>query len=62
MTKSNMIITMQEREMELYEALKLAKRVFGEDSVYTKRMRAAWNSVWGLMNDMGIKTLDRDVR
>lgn len=62
MTKSNMIITMQEREMELYESLKLAKIVFGEDSVYTKRRRAAWNSVWGLMEDMGIKTLDRDVR
>ena len=21
-----------------------------------------WNSVWGLMKDMGIKILDRDVR
>lgn len=27
-----------------------------------KHKRAAWNSVWGLMKDMGIKTLDRDVR
>lgn len=29
MTKSTMINTIQERELELYESLRLAKRVFG---------------------------------
>ena len=62
MTKSTMINTIQERELELYESLRLAKRVFGEDSIQAKYKRAAWNSVWGLMKEMGIKTLDRDVR
>lgn len=52
MTKSTMINTIQERELELYESLRLAKRVFGEDSNDAKRRRAAWNSVWMLMNDM----------
>lgn len=62
MTKSTMINTIQERELELYESLRLSKRVFGKDSIQAKYKRAAWNSVWGLMKDMGIKTLDRDVR
>lgn len=30
MTKSTMINTIQERELELYESLRLAKRVFGK--------------------------------
>lgn len=62
MTKSTMINTIQERELELYEILRLTKRVFGEDSNKAKCRRAAWNSVWMLMNDMGIEALDRDVR
>lgn len=55
MTKSTMITTIQEN-------LKVVERVFGKDSIQAKYKRAAWNSVWGLMKDMGIKTLDRDVR
>lgn len=51
MTKSTMINTIQERELELYESLRLAKR-----------RRAAWNSVWMLMNDMGIEPLERSVK
>lgn len=31
-------------------------------TIQAKYKRAVWNSVWGLMKDMGIKTLDRDVR
>lgn len=62
MTKSTMITTIQEKELDLWENLKLLERVFGKDSIQAKHKRAAWNSVWGLMNDMGIKTLDRDVR
>ena len=62
MTKSTMITTIQEKELDLRENLKVAERVFGKDSIQAKHKRAAWNSVWGLMKDMGIKTLDRDVR
>lgn len=62
MTKSTMINTIQERELELYESLRLAKIVFGEDFNETKRRRAAWNSVWMLMNDMGIEPLERSVK
>lgn len=62
MTKSTMITTIQEKELDLWENLKLLERVFGKDSIQAKHKRAAWNSVWGLMKDMGIKTLDRDVR
>lgn len=62
MTKSTMINTIQERELELYESLRLTKRVFGEDLNETKRRRAAWNSVWMLMNDMGIEPLERSVK
>lgn len=62
MTKSTMINTIQERELELYESLRLAKRVFGEDSIQAKYKRAAWNSVWMLMNDMGIESLERSVK
>ena len=62
MTKSTMITTIQEKELELWEYLKVLERVFGKDSIQAKHKRAAWNSVWGLMKDMGIKTLDRDVR
>lgn len=62
MTKSTMINTIQERELELYESLRLAKRVFGEDFNEVKRRRAAWNSVWVLMIDMGIEPLERSVK
>lgn len=62
MTKSTMINTIQERELELYESLRLAKRVFGEDSIHAKYKRAAWNSVWMLMNVMGIESLERSVK
>ena len=61
MTKSTMI-NIQERELELYESLRLANIVFGEDSNEAKRRRAAWNSVWMLMNDMGIEPLERSVK
>lgn len=62
MTKSTMITTIQEKELDLWENLKLVERVFGKDSIQAKHKRDAWNSVWGLMKDMGIKALDRDVR
>lgn len=62
MTKSTMITTIQEKELDLWENLKLLEREFGKDSIQAKHKRAVWNSVWGLMNDMGIKALDRDVR
>ena len=62
MTKSTMITIIQEKELDLWENLKLVERVFGKDSIQAKYKRDAWNIVWGLMIDMGIKTLDRDVR
>lgn len=62
MTKSTMITTIQEKELDLWENLKVVERVFGKDSIHAKYKRAVWNSVWGLMKDMGIKALDRDVR
>ena len=62
MTKSTMITTIQEKELDLWENLKVVERVFGKYSIQAKHKRAVWNSVWGLMKDMGIKTLDRDVR
>lgn len=62
MTKSTMINTIQERELELYESLRLAKRVFGEDSIPAKYKRVAWNSVCMLMNDMGIEPLERSAK
>ena len=62
MTKSTMITTIQEKELDLWENLKVVERVFGKDSIQAKNKWAAWNSVWDLMKDMGIKTLDRDVR
>lgn len=57
MTKATMITTMQERELDLYESLRLTERVFGKKSQETKRRRAAWYSVWQLMHDMGIEIL-----
>jgi hypothetical protein len=57
-----MITTIQEKELDLWENMKVVERVFGKDSIQAKYNRAAWNSVWGLMKDMGIETLDRDVR
>lgn len=62
MTKSTMITTIQEKELDLWKNLKVVERVFGKDSILAKYKRAEWNSVWGLMKDMGIKALDRDVR
>lgn len=62
MTKSTMITTIQEKELDLWENLKVVERVFGKDSIQAKYKRAVWSSVWGLMTDMGIKALDRDVR
>lgn len=62
MTKSTMITTIQEKELDLWENLKLVERVFGKYSIQAKYKRAAWNIVWGLMKDMGINALDRDVR
>lgn len=62
MTKSTMITTIQEKELDLWENMKVVERVFGKASTQAKYSRAAWNSVWVLMKDMGIKTLDRDVR
>ena len=62
MTKQTMITTIQEKELDLWENLKVVERVFGKYSIQAKYKRAAWNIAWGLMNDMGIETLDRDVR
>lgn len=59
MTKATMITTMQERELDLYESLRLTERVFGEKSQEAKRRRAEWYSVWQLMHDMGIEILKR---
>lgn len=59
MTKATMITTIQERELDLYETLILTERVFREKSQEAKRRRAAWHSVWQLMNDMGIEILKR---
>lgn len=47
MTKSTMITTIQEKELDLWENLKVVERVFGKDSIQAKYKRAAWNSVWG---------------
>lgn len=52
MTKSTMITTIQEKELDLWENLKVVERVFGKDSIQAKYKRAAWNSVWGLMKDL----------
>lgn len=57
-----MITTIQEKELDLWENLKVVERAFGKDSIQAKHKRATWNIVWGLMKDMGIKALDRDVR
>ena len=62
MTKATMINTIQNKELDLWENMKVVERVFGKDSTQAKYSRAAWDSVWGLMKDMGIKTLDKDVR
>lgn len=62
MTKSTMITTIQERELDLWKNLKVIERVFGKDSIQAKHKRAAWNSVWTLMNDMGIEPLERGVK
>lgn len=62
MTKSTMITTIQEKGLDLWENLKLVERVFGKDSIQARYKWTAWNSVWGLMKDMGIKALDKDVR
>lgn len=62
MTKSTMITTSQEKELDLRENLKVVERVFGKDSIQAKYKRAAWNSVLMLMNDMGIEPLERSVK
>ena len=62
MTKSTMITIIQEKELDLWENLKEVEIAFGKYSIQAKYKRAVWISVWGLMKDMGIKTLDRDVR
>ena len=62
MTKSTMITIIQEKELDLWENLEVVERVFGKDSIQAKYKRAAWNSVWCTMKDMGIKELDRDDR
>lgn len=62
MTKSTMITTIQEKEMDLWENLKVVERVFGKDSIQAKYKRAAWHSVLMLMNDMGIEPLERSAK
>lgn len=62
MTKSTMITTIQEKELDLWENLKVVERVFGKYSIQAKYKRAAWNSVWMLMNDMGIEPLERSAK
>lgn len=62
MTKSTMITTIQEKEMDLWENLKVVERVFGKDSIQAKYKRSAWNSVLMLMNDMGIEPLERSAK
>lgn len=62
MTKSTMITTIQEKELDLWENLKVVERVFGKDCIQAKYKRAAWNSVLMLMNDMGIEPLERSVK
>lgn len=59
MTKSIMITTMQEKELDLYETLRFTERLLGENSQEAKRRRAAWHSVWQLMHDMGIEVMKR---
>lgn len=62
MTKSTMITTIQEKELDLWENLKVVERVFGKDSIQAKYKRASWNSVLMLMNDVGIEPLERSVK
>lgn len=62
MTKSTMITTIQEKELDLWENLKVVERAFGKDSIQAKYKRAAWNSVLMLMNDVGIEPLERSVK
>lgn len=62
MTKSTMITTIQEKELELWENLKVVEIAFGKDSIHAKYKRAAWNSVLMLMNDMGIEPLERGAK
>lgn len=62
MTKSTMITTIQEKELELWENLKVVEIAFGKDSIHAKYKRAAWNSVFMLMNDMGIEPLERSAK
>lgn len=62
MTKSTMITTIQEKELGLWENLKVVEIAFGKDSIHAKYKRAAWNSVLMLMNDMGIEPLERSAK
>ena len=57
MTKSTMITTIQEKELELWENLKVVERVFGKDSIQAKYKRAVWNSVWGSNERHGYKDI-----
>lgn len=55
MTKKDMIKTMQEQEANHWKDLEEWERIFGEQHDLTKRARAKWAVVYGLMEELGIK-------
>jgi hypothetical protein len=54
MTKAEMIRTIQAAEAEAWLLVKQAEAEFGIDDRFTARQRAAWSTVYELMQTMGI--------
>jgi hypothetical protein len=56
MTKVDMIKLIQKLEAECFLELQKSKNLFGTDHNITDRERVKWNSIYELMESLGIKT------
>ena len=62
MKKTNMITTIQNKELELWNEVKMYLQIMNDQrtectELLYKMARAKWLTVYGLMNDLGIEIL-----
>ena len=56
MTKADMIKSIQKLEAECFLELQNSNNLFGEEDHNTQYIRTKWNSIYKLMESLGIET------
>ena len=64
MKKADMITTIQNKELKLWNEVQMYQQIMNDQHTecterFCKMARAQWSAVYDLMNDLGIKVLDK---